>query len=272
MPSLVIGMPPAEGFDPYDALRGARIPGFVKKSWPLRQAAIQERKRGLIGPRALGIHPFVMAKTLGCHLTALSRFAACGSEEALELAVGVAGRLQDEPGIGRCAGGGWGYEFDVQTRWSYYPQGEPNAIVTFFVGRALLGAAEVLGDPGCLEEARAAACFMIDRLLCESGFFRYTTTSDVLVHNANLLAASLVSAIGVVTRDRSFVRTASRAARLSLAAQAPDGSWEYGMSPNLGWIDSFHTAYNLDALALLKACGVEEAGTALTAGSNFWLM
>jgi rhamnogalacturonyl hydrolase YesR len=42
------------------------------------------------------------------------------------------------------------------------------------------------------------------------------------------------------------------AARGSVVAccngQAEDGSWVYGMLPVQGWIDSFHTGYNLDGL------------------------
>ena len=165
----------------------------------------------------------------------------------------------------------WGYEFDVQTRWSYYPEGEPNVIATFFVARGFLHAWTVLGDPIYLEQARLSASFMCERLLSDAGFFRYTPQSPTLVHNGNLLAASLVSAVGTITGDASQVKTAWEAAEVSRAAQKPDGSWPYGASSRLGWIDNFHTAYNLDALSVLAACGMPGAHIALLRGADYWV-
>ena len=34
----------------------------------------------------------------------------------------------------------------------------------------------------------------------------------------------------------------------SVKAQKKDGSWVYGLLENQGWIDSFHTGYNLDGM------------------------
>ena len=34
----------------------------------------------------------------------------------------------------------------------------------------------------------------------------------------------------------------------SVKAQKEDGSWVYGLLDNQGWIDSFHTGYNLDGM------------------------
>ena len=35
----------------------------------------------------------------------------------------------------------WGYPFDVQTRWSFYPAGSPNVVVTSFAVQGLLDGA-----------------------------------------------------------------------------------------------------------------------------------
>jgi hypothetical protein len=225
----------------------------------------------LVSATLLGVAPFAMAKTLGCHLTALCRFAESGNREARAMAAAVAQRLMSDPGIARGEKGAWGYEFDVQTRWSYYPEGEPNVIATFFVARAFLHAWIVLGDSIYLEQARRSARFMCERLLSDAGFFRYTPKSQTLVHNANLLAACLVSAVGTITGDFSQVEAAWGAAEVSRAAQKPDGSWTYGASSRLGWIDNFHTAYNLDALSVLAACGMPGADAALLRGSEYWV-
>jgi hypothetical protein len=39
-----------------------------------------------------------------------------------------------------------------------------------------------------------------------------------------------------------------KAARYSASQQRADGSWAYGESPSQGWIDNFHTGFNLSAL------------------------
>ncbi len=116
------------GVDPYDALRSPRMPGFVRRSARLRQLAVQVRKRvpwDLAG--LLGIEAFVMAKTVGCFLSALARetWARTVVDEAsMWEALADAQALVEM--LDTCEGysgnGAWGYEFDVQTRWAFYPK------------------------------------------------------------------------------------------------------------------------------------------------------
>jgi hypothetical protein len=62
------------GRDPYDALRGRRIPRVVCGSRFLRQLAIQARKTSVIDlAPVFGVAPFLMAKSLGSFLSAESR-------------------------------------------------------------------------------------------------------------------------------------------------------------------------------------------------------
>ena len=51
----------------------------------------------------------------------------------------------------------WGYEFDVQTRWSFYPARTPNIIVTTFVANAFLDWYERDGDGRIWRSPAAAA-------------------------------------------------------------------------------------------------------------------
>ncbi len=86
---------------------------------------------------------------------------------------------------------------------------------------------------------------MIDR---SEGFFRYTQDSSRLVHNANLLGAGFVAAVGGLTRRAELIESSLHAARVSVEAQHAEGWWAYGRGAGLGWVDSFHTAYDLDGL------------------------
>ena len=71
--------PRVVGLDPFDALRGSRVPRWVKRNRPARQALIQLRKRCPLDlAPLLGVRPFAMAKAVATFLTAAARTA--GSE------------------------------------------------------------------------------------------------------------------------------------------------------------------------------------------------
>lgn len=257
--------PLAPGHDPYDALLGTRLPAWVKKSPRLRQAVTQIRKRSRVDlASALGVAPFTMAKTVACHLSAAAR------REALDAAdVGTVRRLSADL-VSRGRHGAYAYEFDVQTRWSYYPAGEPNLIVTVFAGRALLEAALVTGDDWLMAEAQASADFLDAGLRAEGAggpAYRYTRLTDRLIHNANLLGAGFVAAVRVLTDGDAGKALA--AARTSVEVLGGLDAWPYGDGASLTWSDSFHTAYDLDGLWWLTlatgdpACAVlRDAGLA----------
>jgi hypothetical protein len=163
-------------------------------------------------------------------------------------------RLLDELSL-RLRDGGWGYEFDVQTRWGFYPAGSPNVIVTAFVGEALAGAGRA-----CPPRVRE---WLSSEMLHPEGFLRYVPGNDALVHNANLLGARTLWRCG---GDPELVRVAVHA---SLDRQRRDGTWPYGEGRGLEWIDNFHTAYVLLALHDLLAV-VPEASDALERGVAAW--
>ena len=50
------------------------------------------------------------------------------------------------------------------------------------------------------------------------------------------------------------------------------GPWVYGLLPTQGWIDSFHTGYNLDAIAhYQRFCNDTQFEPYLTKGLNYYL-
>lgn len=274
MTTLDFKLPDAHGVDPYDALRSPRLPRWVSRSPRLRQAVIQIRKRVPWDlSRLLGIEPFIMAKTLGCHLTAVARVAhvtgahECGSVEEV-----VASLDATEGNLGR---GAWGYEFDVQTRWAFYPAGSPNLIVTAFVGRALALAGLVCDREDWVARSRESADFALGALSnrpgARPGAFYYTLDTRHLVHNANLLGAALCAAATLSGDSEPYATAALNAARTSLSFQRADGSWPYGDTRALDWVDSFHTAYVLDGLLQVwLVTGDAEVESALERGCAYW--
>lgn len=258
------------GHDPFDALRGTRVPAFVKRSARLRQAAIQVRKRAPfeMGP-ALGVEPFIMAKTMGSFLSAHARRALLDGQTADVRMIAEA--LLSMPGIARCADGAWGYEFDVQTRWAYYPAHSANIIATVFVARGLLEAGLVCGEQRWTDAHDRAAHYIDATLRASDGSLRYTPDSTTLIHNANLIGAGTLAVAGALGGDGQLTGHGLQAALVSVGAQLEDGSWAYGDSPALTWCDNFHTAYNLDGLlAVWLSTRDERVHSALRAGCEQW--
>ena len=145
----------------------------------------------------------------------------------------------------------WGYEFDVQTRWAFYPAGTPNVIVTTFVGNAFLDWYELTGDERLLSVAGDAVRWILETLTVRGGeqlYFSYVPGVRTVIHNANALAAGFLARFGRLSGDQESLAAASDAIYAVVSAQRPDGLWPYGEGPSLEWVDGFHTAYTLGGL------------------------
>jgi hypothetical protein len=229
------------GPDPFDAL-------FYPWPAPLvggrrrRQALIQVHSRSPVDLRRLyrREHPQI-AKALGVFGSVGLRAHRLGGEaRAHELGVRALGLLDADRAAGPRA---WGYPWDMQTRWSFYPAGTPNVVATAFAAGALLEAGEAYAA-----RARDAVAWALEELWVEpEGYFGYHPGRPVNIHNASLLGAWLVHVGGEGREDR-----ARRAIERTLDAQRPDGSWPYGEGANLDWSDSFHTGYVLICLDRMR--------------------
>jgi hypothetical protein len=243
------------GYDPYDGLNSPLIKNTpLGGSRLIRMAATQAIKRSPINLRPLlGVKPGVNAKALALLLSSATRLSwLMGAEEQgarlRELADLLAGQS-----LTGYSGPCWGYNFDWQSRAFFAPAGTPNIVTTVYAAQAFLDAFDVLASDTYLATARDACRFILDDLpRTDSGAgscFSYTPLDRGQVHNANLLAAALLARVYSYTGEQELLAGARRAARFSVDCQNEDGSWRYGSAANQSWIDSFHTGFNLVALA-----------------------
>lgn len=247
------------GRDPYDALTSPLAPALTLGSPLGRRLLTQAVKRSPLDLRPLlRIPPAHNAKALALVASGYARLAAAGDESARPAAERWLAWLDANRALG---GRGWGYHFDVQTRFFHYSAQTPNAIATSFAAQAFLDGVELLGDPRWLDPAEEACEFLLEELL-RSGpagpYFAYLPGHDELVHNANALCCAVL--------DRRGARpdVVAEAIATTLAAQRADGSWPYAEGPAGDWVDNFHTAYILESLARI---GAPEA---LARGCDYW--
>ena len=162
-----------------------------------------------------------------------------------------------------------------QSRVFFYPRTEPNAIATAFAGHALLDAYQRLGDPGSLALGAGAAEWFVRRVPRSSGpggsYFGYLAGDRTPIHNANLLACSLIARVASLAGRPELRSLAEEGVGYTLAHQRANGAWRYGETASTRWVDGFHTGYVLDALAVCKAHGVTgEIDAALRRGLDFY--
>jgi hypothetical protein len=262
------------GWDPYDAL-SSRFLRLVARGRFGRRLAIQSLKRSPLNFRpVVGVPRRQHTKALALCVSAYARLGAGpAGERYRELALSLAEELARH-GVQKGSGMGWAYDFDVQTRWGYYPAGQPNAVVTAFAAHAFLDVFELAsGDGGFAEHARAATRFAVEALVVEEGqelFFAYHPGSRVAIHNANALIAGIFARCSDL--DRGAEGIARSALRFTLERQLPNGAWPYGVGRGLAWVDGYHTAYILVSLHHCIARALEStASDRLPLGLRYYM-
>ncbi len=245
------------GYDPYDALNSSLFNATLfRHSRICRIAFTQIVKRLPINLRPLLIikkeqNPKALALFLMAYIK-LMKQGFIEQEEHVGTIVENLVRLRSTNTPYWC----WGYSFPWQTRTILVPKGAPNLVCTVFVANALLDTYEATGDGNCFAMAYSAAQYLLDELYWSEGdsvggFCYPLPECRSRVHNAHFLGASLLCRIYSITGDNKFLDPALKAARYSAAKQKDDGSWDYGESSKQGWVDNFHTGYNLCALRLI---------------------
>jgi hypothetical protein len=259
------------GYDPYDALNSPLARYLTLGTELGRRLLTQAVKLTPVNVRpVLRITPEWNAKAIGLVASAYARLWAARRDEtarvqALRWLEWLVANSTAEIGLG------WGYHFDVQTRVFGYTRGTPNAIATSFASHALLDGHELIDDDERWGAAAVRACrFLVETLLEDDGerlYVRYLPAERELVHNANVLACSVLARTAALLGRTELEQTVKDSLSSTLHAQEPDGSWPY--SEEHKWVDNFHTGYVLESLGLCE--GVDERiRPALERGFDYW--
>ena len=256
------------GWDPYDGLNSKvfKAMPFVGRSAIARLVWIQLFKRNPLNLRGLLMVPKQRnAKGIGLFLRGYcALWRAVNNDESLQEVYGdkseiesrikeLADWLVDNDSKG-FAGAAWGYNFPWQCRREFlFPSYEPTVVATYFCAGGLFDAYEITGDERYERVALSAADFVKHDL-------RRTPYGDGIIisyskmpgndtiFNASLLGSALLARCYSYSKDDESRNLARQSVVACCEAQGVDGSWKYGVKTVTGWIDSFHTGYNLMAL------------------------
>jgi hypothetical protein len=242
-----------EGYDPYDALNSPRLRDLHNKVMRLAMTVLFRRSpvnlRGLLGV-AKGRNP----KAIGLFLSGYSNLVAIGTpgnrEKADELFTWLA-ENHSQGYSGQC----WGYNFPWQNRDRLLPPGIPTVVNTAYIGHAMLDYHDVTGSTEAVTIARSACEFILRDLNImekEHGIcFSYTPLERNIVHNANVLGASLLARVFSHTGEDELREMATRSIDFTLHYQHEDGRWDYLIDPGTGRTKDqtdWHQGFILDSL------------------------
>ncbi len=268
-----------QGFDPHDALNSPLIKALTFGSRYMGIAALQALKRCPVNFRTLlGVRKGINPKGYGLLVATYVKKVQCSNDpDDLAKAEEFAAWLIENPSAG-CSGAAWGYNFDWPNRNAIFPEGTPTIVNTAYIAEALLDLYEVTKKDIYLETALSSADFLLKDLnqsgvsedeLCLS----YTPLDHTQIHNANMLGAALLARLYAGSGREELAKASKVSMKFSVNRQQADGSWLYGTEERNGWIDSYHTGYNLLALKRYLTVFPADARAegALDAGYRFYL-
>ncbi|WP_339627078.1 delta-aminolevulinic acid dehydratase [uncultured Winogradskyella sp.] len=254
-----------KGWDPYDGMNSKIFQALPFKHWDLaRLAWIQGFKRSPINFRKLLLVPKEHnAKGVGLFLLGYCRLyklaeSGCedfGTKAELLKRINALTDLLLSLRTEGYSGSAWGYNFDWQARRLFlFKKHTPTVVATCFCVEALLESYEITKDETVLKETLTAAQFVVNDLSRTSHgkglMFSYSVLDgNNTVINASLLGAKILSYSYKYTKNQEHANLAKQAVVAACDLQGDDGSWIYGLLPIQSWKDSFHTGFNLDAIA-----------------------
>ena len=269
-----------EGYDTFDGLNARVLRPLTFNSRLLRTVLQQGVRRFPINLRPLlGIGKSRSTKGMGFLARAFIRLHRATGETAWrDKAEYVLQWLTENQSPGY-SGACWGNHFDYQSRGFYLPMGVPTVVWTSLIGHAFLDAYEHFQSDRFLEVAISSCQHLLLDLgktaekesLCIEYIPASVPAFNKLVHNANVLGASLLARTYSFTGQKGYRALAEKAIEYTAHHQQPDGSWYYAEVPNAHWIDNFHTAYVLDSFKYYaETTGDDRFATTLTRGYQYW--
>jgi hypothetical protein len=267
------------GHDPYDGLNSRLIQrlGLAQRRVPAILLVQLLRRSPLNFRSVLDVPPAENAKAFALGIQAILRYGRAHRESEgtyREKAEALAPRLT-RLAIQRQCGVGWGHHADWASRHHFTPKSTPNATSTIFSGDALLRLHDATGETVYLEWSSRAGRFLSSELVAERAdvgvFLRYFPDYPFPVHNVSLLGAAFLAGLGNVTGERSLRSLARDLVASTCGRQRTDGTWPYGEGTHLGFVDNFHTAFNLVGLAEYELhTGDRDFHEHLRRGYEFW--
>jgi hypothetical protein len=245
------------GSDPFDGLNSRFVYPIVKRSKVLRLALLQFNKLSPFNFRkVLGNSGGVNPKALALFLSGVSYHKGIYQSDAVSELV----NLIDEHSLKSGLGLGWGYNFDWQNRAFFIPKNTPTVVNTSFVIHSLIDAYEATGNEKCLSLAKRSIPFYTKDLNIDYSVdgtcFSYTPIDNTKVHNANLLAAGALARLSKYFQSPDVTELINLCVDYGINGQSSEGSWIYGSHKSQNWVDSFHTAFNLEALNHISDSGL----------------
>lgn len=278
-----------KGWDPYDGLNSRVFNALPLKKWDLaRLVWIQLFKKNPVNLRKIfmvpkGYNPKGIALLLQgyCNLAQIVQqnpgSLPYSSESLTKNIIFLADlliSLQTKGYSGAC----WGYNFDWQARRLFlFPKGTPTVVATCFSASALFSAFEITRSELYKQVALSSADFVMNdlkRTEKKCGFlFSYSPLEgNNTVYNASLLGSKLLSLCYKYSGNEAYIKAARESIVACVNNQQPDGSWFYGELPVQNWIDSFHTGYNLEAIAVYQnISGDKSFEIAINKGFDFYI-
>ena len=243
------------GYDPFDGLSSSlfNLP-FLRDNRALKILWIQINKLCPINLRSLFLVPKGFNVKAGAlflmgyiNLLPISGVDEIGGNVRNLLSRILSSQVKTDHGLG------FGYNFDWEARAFSAPKGTPNAIVSSFVGRALISYARKFEANVENELEGIKEFFLLDMKGHEDKdnlWFYYIPDKNIVVHNANLMSALFLSQYYNYkgSTDREVKIAVQKAVNFSTGDIGQDFSWPYGTSSFHRWVDNFHTAFNLEAL------------------------
>ena len=264
------------GHDPYDALNSPLAPVLTAGTKWGRIALTQFLRRCPINLRsALLIRPGHNPKALALFLSSYCRLYRLRPDELTLRTINRLINLLEKTRSKGYSGSCWGYNFPWQSRAFFAPRWTPTSVASAFAGHALLDAYDVTGNESALDMALSVRNFILHDLKrisdgdCFS--FTYSPLDDYAVHNASMLAASLLVRTAQRTHDPEARSASLNALAYTLKYQKPDGSWSYAERQGSLWVDSFHTGFVLESLRWFRMLEPSNAvATAYDKGVDFY--